>query len=400
MKGQKLTIDVSTKIFPISVLLHLLSLQELAVLQVVNKSADKEVRQAVKEGIIKPTLPPHAMSPEYQKSFMAFVQWRIKNFIATDSMCFEGMHQPSMARAVRKLFEMEALKSVTFKRSSLLVESLATTLKDTKLNDQTLFRSRNIQSLDFRECHTLTDSITTIFEVCPNLKTIKLSQCNQVSDDALLCLSTSCTQLESINLRYNTNITSNITRKKDVDSITGFCALLQNCRDLREIKYIGITNYDIHLPIAEYCKQLESITLYFPYLKDDGIVAPPVEKGTGTVEAPKDEDYDRVFTVVQIPAEFPGGLPAWAKYLERNLNRDLPVDNGAPPGKYTVIVSFIVDKNGGISEVQAENDPGYVTKDEAVRVIKKGPSWKPAVQNGRNVIYRHRQSITFMVSEE
>ncbi|MEY3507070.1 MAG: hypothetical protein RIR44_302, partial [Bacteroidota bacterium] len=38
--------------------------------------------------------------------------------------------------------------------------------------------------------------------------------------------------------------------------------------------------------------------------------------------------------------------------------------------------------------------------EEAVRVIKKGPSWKPAVQNGRNVIYRHRQSITFMVSEE
>ncbi|MDZ4072581.1 MAG: energy transducer TonB [Sediminibacterium sp.] len=137
-------------------------------------------------------------------------------------------------------------------------------------------------------------------------------------------------------------------------------------------------------------------------IKDEGIVAPPVEvKGTGVVEAPKqEEDYDKVFTVVQIPAEFPGGLPAWTKYLERNLNRDLPVENGAPPGKYTVIVSFIVDKTGGISEVKAENDPGYGTKDEAVRVIKRGPNWKPAVQNGRNVIYRHKQSITFMVSEE
>jgi len=137
-------------------------------------------------------------------------------------------------------------------------------------------------------------------------------------------------------------------------------------------------------------------------IKDEGIVAPPVEvKGTGVVEAPKqEEDYDKVFTVVQIPAEFPGGLPAWTKYLERNLNRDLPVENGAPPGKYTVIVSFIVDKNGGISEVKAENDPGFGTKDEAVRVIKRGPNWKPAVQNGRQVIYRHKQSITFMVSEE
>jgi protein TonB len=135
--------------------------------------------------------------------------------------------------------------------------------------------------------------------------------------------------------------------------------------------------------------------------KDEGIVAPPVESGTGVVEAPKkEEDYDKIFTVVQIPAEFPGGLPAWAKYLERNLNRDLPVENGAPPGKYTVVVSFIVAKDGAISDVVAENDPGYGTKAESVRVITRGPKWKPAVQNGRNVIYRHKQSITFMVSEE
>ncbi len=135
--------------------------------------------------------------------------------------------------------------------------------------------------------------------------------------------------------------------------------------------------------------------------KDDGIVAPPVEKGSGVVEAPKqEEDYDKVFTVVQIAAEFPGGLPAWTKYLERNLNRDLPVENGAPPGKYTVVVSFIVSKTGDISDVTAENDPGYGTKAEAIRVITKGPKWKPAVQNGRNVIYRHKQSITFQVSDE
>jgi protein TonB len=135
--------------------------------------------------------------------------------------------------------------------------------------------------------------------------------------------------------------------------------------------------------------------------KDEGITAPPVESGTGKVEAPKqEEDYDKVFTVVQIPAEFPGGLPAWTKYLTRNLNSDIPVQNGAPPGKYTVFVTFIVAKDGAISEVQAENDPGYGTKAEAVRVIQKGPSWKPAVQNGRNVIYRHKQGITFVVSEE
>lgn len=136
-------------------------------------------------------------------------------------------------------------------------------------------------------------------------------------------------------------------------------------------------------------------------VKDEGLVAPPVEKGTGVVEAPKvEEDYDKVFTVVQIPAEFPGGVSAWQRYLERNLNSGIPVENGAPPGRYTVIVSFTVSKTGAISDVQAENDPGYGTKAEAIRVITKGPSWKPAVQNGRNVIYRHKQGITFVVSED
>jgi periplasmic protein TonB len=135
--------------------------------------------------------------------------------------------------------------------------------------------------------------------------------------------------------------------------------------------------------------------------KDEGLVAPPVEKSTGVVEAPKvEEDYDKVFTVVQIPAEFPGGLSAWSRYLERNLNREIPVENGAPPGRYTVVVAFTVSKTGSISDVAAENDPGYGTKAEAIRVITKGPSWKPAVQNGRNVIYRHKQAVTFVVSEE
>jgi protein TonB len=65
-----------------------------------------------------------------------------------------------------------------------------------------------------------------------------------------------------------------------------------------------------------------------------------------------------------------------------------------------VIVSFVVDKTGMISDVQAENDPGFGTKAEAIRAIRKGPNWIPAEQNGRKVIYRQKQSISFRVSEE
>ena len=135
-------------------------------------------------------------------------------------------------------------------------------------------------------------------------------------------------------------------------------------------------------------------------IKSD-IIAPPVEQGTGVVAAPKvTEDYDKEFKTVQIMAKFPGGLDAWAKYLQRNLRNDTPSENGAPTGNYTVVVSFLVDKTGAISEVKAENDPGYGTAAEAVRVIQRGPAWQPAVQNGRNVIYRQRQQITFQVIDQ
>ncbi len=153
-------------------------------------------------------------------------------------------------------------------------------------------------------------------------------------------------------------------------------------------------------------KQEELVETKIGTINQEGIksdvVAPPVEeKGTGVVEAPKaqEEDYDKEFKTVQIQAKFPGGNDAWMKYLQRNLRADVPVENGAPPANYTVVVSFLVDKDGNISEVKAENDPGYGTSAEAVRVIQRGPKWTPAVQNGRNVIYRQRQSITFQVTE-
>jgi protein TonB len=130
--------------------------------------------------------------------------------------------------------------------------------------------------------------------------------------------------------------------------------------------------------------------------KDIGMVAPPVEsKSVAEVVAPKvqEEDYEKVFTKVENPAEFPGGQGEWTRYLQKNLRYpDDAIDNGT---QGVVRVQFIVDKEGNISEVQALNNPGDGLSDEAVRIIKRGPKWKPAEQNGRKVIYRHIQAITF-----
>ena len=122
------------------------------------------------------------------------------------------------------------------------------------------------------------------------------------------------------------------------------------------------------------------------------------EKILSFVEISKSAPLNSDNYSVQFPAEFPGGQKGWINYLERSMNRDLPISKGAPIGKYTVVVSFIVDKEGNLSDIKAENNPGYGTAEEAVRVIKNGPKWIPATQNGVNVIYRHRQAIVFLVS--
>ncbi len=134
--------------------------------------------------------------------------------------------------------------------------------------------------------------------------------------------------------------------------------------------------------------------------KDQIVQAPVEEKGTQIVEAPKSNDEDKIFTKVENEAQFPGGQAAWVRYLQKNLNPNAPIDNGAPGGTYQVIVKFIVSKDGTISDVQAETKHGYGMEAEAIKIIKKGPKWTPALQNGRNVNAYRRQPITFVVEEQ
>lgn len=136
-------------------------------------------------------------------------------------------------------------------------------------------------------------------------------------------------------------------------------------------------------------------------IKDEGIVTPvEIDQGKQVIEEKKEDDENKIFEKVEIEASFKGGEGAWRKYLERNLNANTPVDNGAPEGTYTVWVQFIVDKGGNISDVKALSNHGYGMEDEAVKVIRKGPAWVAAIQNGRPVKAYRKQPITFVVTGE
>jgi len=128
------------------------------------------------------------------------------------------------------------------------------------------------------------------------------------------------------------------------------------------------------------------------------VQAPVEDKGTNITTTPVKVDEDQIFTKVEKEAEYPGGLAAFRKYLEKNLDAQTPTDHNAPPGTYNVIVRFIVSRDGTVSGVTPETSFGYGMEDEAVRVIKKSLKWTPALQNGANVNAYHRQPITFIVT--
>jgi TonB-dependent SusC/RagA subfamily outer membrane receptor len=97
------------------------------------------------------------------------------------------------------------------------------------------------------------------------------------------------------------------------------------------------------------------------------------------------------------PAIFNGGEAAWRKYLERNLNSNIPIVNKASPGRYTVSIQFIVNPDGTISDLKALSRIGFGMEDEVIRVIKNGPNWIPATQDGKAVSSYKTQPVTFSV---
>ena len=128
-----------------------------------------------------------------------------------------------------------------------------------------------------------------------------------------------------------------------------------------------------------------------------GEIVPPaaVDGNKGVIEQQVDNNAVWIGPV-EIETSFNGN---WIRFLERNLNPDVPVTNGAPAGKYTVLIQFVIDQEGKVSELKPLTNMGYGMEQEAMRVLKKADKWNPAIQNGRQVKTYRRQPITFLIND-
>ena len=69
-------------------------------------------------------------------------------------------------------------------------------------------------------------------------------------------------------------------------------------------------------------------------------------------------------------------------------------------GSYSFITKFIVHEDGSLSDFTSEKNINDTIAKHCIEVIKKGPKWKPAMQNGNIVSAYRKQPITFVVANE
>lgn len=127
-------------------------------------------------------------------------------------------------------------------------------------------------------------------------------------------------------------------------------------------------------------------------------IAAPVGEGPVTSKAVAVEDnkvYD--FNAIETPAGFPGGQAAFAKFLGANLKMPDRAQENNVSGK--VLVGFVVDKDGRLTELKILKGIGSGCDEEALRVLKMSPRWSPGIQNGLPVKMRFSIPINFTLTQ-
>ena len=109
--------------------------------------------------------------------------------------------------------------------------------------------------------------------------------------------------------------------------------------------------------------------------------------------APKPEVATKVFDVVEEMPSFPGGNAALMSYLNSNTKYPVVAQENGVQGR--VIVSFVVERDGSISDVKVARSVDPSLDREAQRVVKSMPRWTPGKQNGQTVRVKYTVPVVF-----
>ena len=109
-------------------------------------------------------------------------------------------------------------------------------------------------------------------------------------------------------------------------------------------------------------------------------------------EPPKVEET-KVFDVVEEMPQFPGGQAALLEYLAKNIKYPVVAEENGVQGR--VIVTFVVERDGSITDVKVVKSVDPSLDKEATRVVKSMPKWQPGKQNGSAVRVKYTVPVQF-----
>lgn len=117
--------------------------------------------------------------------------------------------------------------------------------------------------------------------------------------------------------------------------------------------------------------------------------APPIDVADAALKIQKRE----IFTAVEQNPEFVGGQAKMYQYLGENIKYPDDAQRANISGR--VFVKFVVEDDGSIGDVNVMKGIGFGCDEEAIRVVKSMPKWKPGVQNGKNVRVYYNMPIVY-----
>ncbi len=107
----------------------------------------------------------------------------------------------------------------------------------------------------------------------------------------------------------------------------------------------------------------------------------------------KKEVANKVFDVVEQMPSFPGGNEALMKFLSENVKYPVVAQENGVQGR--VVVSFVVERDGSITDVKVVRSVDPSLDKEAARVVKSMPRWIPGKQNGAAVRVKYNVPVSF-----
>ena len=117
------------------------------------------------------------------------------------------------------------------------------------------------------------------------------------------------------------------------------------------------------------------------------------KKNNNSFVKEEEEGEEEVFLVVEEDPEFPGGQEALSHYLTENIKYPQLAKENSITGR--VFVTFVVEKDGSMTNVRVLRDIGGGCGAEAVRVVKSMPKWKPGKQRGKAVRTQFNLPVSF-----